>query len=94
MLSTAPVLAAPDNKESLLLYLAATSLSVSTVLAVERPEKGKIQVVQRSHQPASALRTIPITWPFAVWGLDKVGPFKTAQGGMTHLLVAVDKFTK
>ena len=23
-----------------------------------------------------------------------VGPFKTARGGMTHLLVAVDKFTK
>ena len=22
-----------------------------------------------------------------------VGPFKTARGGMTHLLVAVDKFT-
>ena len=49
---------------------------------------------KRSHQPASALRTIPIAWPFAVWGLDMVGPFKTARGGMTHLLVAVDKFTK
>ncbi|XP_020168211.1 uncharacterized protein [Aegilops tauschii subsp. strangulata] len=47
-----------------------------------------------SHQPATTLQTIPITWPFAVWGLDMVGPFKTAQGGMTHLLVAVDKFTK
>ena len=23
-----------------------------------------------------------------------VGPFKPARGGMTHLLVAVDKFTK
>ncbi|XP_073360538.1 uncharacterized protein [Aegilops tauschii subsp. strangulata] len=32
--------------------------------------------------------------PFAVWGLDMVGPFKTARGGMTHLLGAVDKFTK
>jgi hypothetical protein len=27
-------------------------------------------------------------------GLDMVGPFKTAPGGLTHLLVAVDKFTK
>ena len=44
--------------------------------------------------PASALKTIPLTCPFAVWGLDMVGPFKTARGGMTHLLVAVDKFTK
>jgi hypothetical protein len=44
--------------------------------------------------PAAALKTIPLTWPFAVWGLDMVGPFKTAPGGLTHLLVAVDKFTK
>ncbi|XP_073354948.1 uncharacterized protein [Aegilops tauschii subsp. strangulata] len=49
---------------------------------------------KHSHQPASTLRTIPITRTFAVWGLDMVGPFKTAQGGITHLLVAVDKFTK
>jgi hypothetical protein len=48
----------------------------------------------RPHLPASALKTIPLTWPFAVWGLDMVGPFKTARGGLTHLLVAVDKFTK
>ena len=41
-----------------------------------------------------ALKTIPITWPFAVWGLDMVGRFQTARGGMTHLLVMVDKFTK
>jgi hypothetical protein len=46
------------------------------------------------HTPAVALKTIPLTWPFAVWGLDMVGPFKTAPGGLTHLLVAVDKFTK
>jgi IS30 family transposase len=38
--------------------------------------------------------TIPLTWPFAVWGLYMVGPFKTAHGGLTHLLVVVDKFTK
>jgi hypothetical protein len=24
------------------------------------------------HQPASVLKTIPLTWPFAVWGLDMV----------------------
>jgi hypothetical protein len=29
-----------------------------------------------------------------MWGLDMVGLFKMARGGMTHLLVAVDKFTK
>ena len=37
---------------------------------------------------------IPITWPFAVWGLDLVGPFKKAPGGFTHLLVTIYKFTK
>ena len=47
MLSTAPVLAAPDEKEPLVLYISVTSWSVSTVMVVERPEKGKIQAVQR-----------------------------------------------
>ncbi|XP_073355361.1 uncharacterized protein [Aegilops tauschii subsp. strangulata] len=47
MLSTAPVLAATTEKEPLLLYIAATSRSVSTVVVVERPEKGKIQPVKR-----------------------------------------------
>jgi hypothetical protein len=46
------------------------------------------------HTPAAALKTIPLTWSFAVWCLDMVGPFKTAPGGLMHLLVAVDKFTK
>jgi hypothetical protein len=27
------------------------------------------------HQPAQELQTIPLTWPFAVWGLDILGPF-------------------
>ena len=31
---------------------------------------------------------------FTVWGLDMVGPLKKGLGGFTHLLVAVDKFTK
>jgi hypothetical protein len=44
--------------------------------------------------PATALHTIPITWPFVVWGLDMVGLLKTAPSGFTHLLVADDKFTK
>jgi transposase InsO family protein len=40
------------------------------------------------------LQTIPITWPFAVWGLGIVGPLRKAPGGYTHLLVAIDKFSK
>ena len=49
---------------------------------------------KKTHLPAQALQTIPITWLFAVWGLDMVGPLKKAPGGFTHLLVAIDKFTK
>ena len=29
-----------------------------------------------------------------VWGLDLVGPLQKAPGGFTHLLVAIDKFSK
>ena len=30
----------------------------------------------QSHMPPTALQTIPITWPLAVWGLDMYGPLK------------------
>jgi hypothetical protein len=43
---------------------------------------------------STATAAIPITWPFACWGLDMIRPFKKAQGGYTHVLVAIDKFTK
>jgi len=33
-------------------------------------------------------------WSFVIWGLDLVGPLQREPGGYTHLLVAVDKFTK
>jgi hypothetical protein len=49
---------------------------------------------KQTHMPATTLHTIPITWPFAVWGLDMVGLLKTSPSGFTHLLVAVDKFMK
>jgi hypothetical protein len=48
----------------------------------------------KSNLPAHVLQTIPVTWPFAVWGLDLVGPLRKAPGGDTHLLVAIDKFSK
>ena len=48
----------------------------------------------RAHIPAQELRMIPITWSFATWGLDMVGPVKRSKDKKTHLLVAVDKFTK
>jgi hypothetical protein len=49
---------------------------------------------KQEHVPAQVLRTIPLSWPFTIWVLDSVGPFKTAPGGYKHILVVVDKFTK
>jgi ribonuclease HI/transposase InsO family protein len=49
---------------------------------------------KQNHQPAQALQTIPLSWPFAVWGLDILGPFPRAAGGYEFLFVAIDKFTK
>ena len=46
------------------------------------------------HQPTQGLQTIPLTWPFAVCGLDILGPFPRAPGGYRYLYVAIDKFTK
>jgi transposase InsO family protein len=46
------------------------------------------------HTPAQALQMIPPSWPFAVWGMDILGPFPRAVGGYRFLFVAIDKFTK
>src|SRR4051812_20972515 len=47
MQSTAPILAMPTEKESMMLYIAATTHVVSVVMVVECPEKDKAQSVQR-----------------------------------------------
>jgi hypothetical protein len=44
--------------------------------------------------PAQELQTICITWSFAVWGLDLLGPFKKAPTDLTHPLITVNQFTK
>jgi hypothetical protein len=49
---------------------------------------------KQSHVPAHSLITIPPSWPFTCWSLDMIGPFTMAPGGFTHVLVAIDKFTK
>jgi transposase InsO family protein len=49
---------------------------------------------RKSNLSAHVLQAIPVTWSFAVWGLDIVGPLRKAPGGYTHLLVAIDKFSK
>jgi hypothetical protein len=49
---------------------------------------------KQSHIPAHSLITIPPSLSFACWSLDMIGPFTTVLGGFTHVLVAIDKFTK
>jgi transposase InsO family protein len=49
---------------------------------------------RKTNLPAHTLQMIPVTWLFAVWGLDIVRPLRQALGGYTHLLVTIDKFSK
>src|SRR3954463_163721 len=56
--------------------------------------KGCQFYADQPRKPASELKTIPLAWPFATWGLDMIGPLRTGTSGFTHILVAVDKFTK
>jgi ribonuclease HI len=68
--------------------------AVADATRIVRTCQGCQFYAKQTHLLAQALQTIPITWPFAVWGLNLVGPFQKAPGGYTHLLVAVDKFSK
>jgi hypothetical protein len=47
VISTPPVLVAPNEKEPLLLYIAATHQVVKTILVIDRSEEGKTHGVQR-----------------------------------------------
>ena len=61
---------------------------------IVRTCKGCQFFARQAHVPAHDLRTIPLSWPFACWGLDLVGPLAKAPGGFEWLVVAIDKFTK
>jgi hypothetical protein len=47
VLSTAPVLAAPEDQEPMLLYMAAINMVVSIVIVVERKEEAQEYIMQR-----------------------------------------------
>jgi hypothetical protein len=68
--------------------------AVADATRIVRSYQGCQFYARQTHLPAQALQTIPITWPFAVWGLDLVGALQKAPRGFTHLLVAIDKFSK
>jgi hypothetical protein len=56
--------------------------------------KGCQFFAKQQHLPAQVLRTIPPSWPFAMWDLDSVGTFWTAPGSYRFILVSIKKFTK
>jgi hypothetical protein len=58
--------------------------AVADATRIVRTCEGCQFYARQTHLPARAPRTIPITWPFAVWGLDLVGPLQKALGGYTH----------
>jgi transposase InsO family protein len=68
--------------------------TVADATRIVRSCQGCQFYARQTHLPAQALQTIPITWAFAVWGLDLIGPLQKAPGGFSHLLVAIDKFSK
>jgi hypothetical protein len=65
---------------------------VADATRIVRSYRGCQFYARQTYLPAQTLQTIPTTCPFAVWGLDLVGPLQKAPGGFKHLLVAIDKF--
>ncbi|KAK0574767.1 hypothetical protein LWI29_028755 [Acer saccharum] len=53
------------------------------------------RVANDIRRPPELLRSLTSPWPFAMWGLDLIGPMPTGtKGGAKHAIVAVDYFTK
>ncbi|KAK1562282.1 hypothetical protein Q3G72_009377 [Acer saccharum] len=52
------------------------------------------KIVINIRQPPERLQSITSPWPFAMWGIDLIGPMPTAPGGAKHAIVAMDYFTK
>ena len=40
------------------------------------------------------MQTIPVSWPFACWGLDVIGPFKPTPRRFCWVYICIDKFSK
>lgn len=68
--------------------------AMTNVEQVVRTCEGCQYYARQTYMLSQALHTIPVTWPFVVWGLDLVGPFKKAPEGCSDLLVVVYKFNK
>jgi hypothetical protein len=68
--------------------------TVVDAIKIVRTCEGCQFYARKTNLPVHTLQTIPVTWPFAVWGLDIIGPSRKEPWGYTHLLVAIDKFSK
>jgi hypothetical protein len=68
--------------------------ALSDAEALSRRCQGCQYFAKQNHLPAHNLITIPPSWQFACWSLDMIGPLPTTPRGFTHILVAVDKFSK
>ncbi|XP_074346256.1 uncharacterized protein LOC141685030 [Apium graveolens] len=47
-----------------------------------------------SNAPATSITSLTSPWPFVLWGIDLIGEFSKANGGVKYAVVAVDYFTK
>jgi ribonuclease HI len=56
--------------------------AVADATRIVRSCRGCQFYTRQTHLLAQAFQTIPITWSFAVWGLDLVGPLQKAPGGL------------
>jgi ribonuclease HI len=56
--------------------------AVADATRIVRTCQGCQFYARQTHLPAQALQTISITWSFAVWGLDLVGPLQKAPKGL------------
>jgi hypothetical protein len=54
--------------------------AIANASEIVRTCKGCQFYARKSNLPAHVLQTIRITWPFALWGLDIVGPLWKAPG--------------
>jgi hypothetical protein len=107
LLTNAPILVPPAAGENLLIYVAATTQMVSATVVVERREEGHALLIQRPvYFISEVLSETKIRYPqiqkllyMVILTRRKlqhylVGPLQKAPGGFTHLLVAIDKFSK
>jgi hypothetical protein len=60
------------------------STAVADASEIVRTCEGCQFYARKSNLPTHVLQTIRVTWSFAVWGPNIVGPLRKAPGGFTH----------